>query len=300
MYDGRIGRWWSVDPMKHMYPNISPYAFAVNSPVQYIDPSGGVVEDPEGNIIFTPTGPEKDVLQPGYDPNKHGNTWRSYKAIEGYILDNKGNKVKVQLVTDATVYKATIENGRVTVDQDSPLKDRIGTTNCTGLCFTKGEFVLEANLVDQAFLENEGYEEYGEDYLYKVLAGIETLPEGDVGLYKNKNGDTDHAEVSTGNLGSNNLPLVNAKGGVLPMVTGTMMSTWKKWFENDNSVANELEEGLYKIYNGQNANNVVTQKQKFENGVDSNSGYNYGVMKNRKVRIVSGADLNEVQKEVKQ
>ena len=56
IYDSRIGRWWTIDPKKELYPNISPYAFSLNNPIKFIDPSGGVVEDPEGNIIFTPTG----------------------------------------------------------------------------------------------------------------------------------------------------------------------------------------------------------------------------------------------------
>ena len=300
MYNSQLGRWWSVDPMKHLYPNCSPYVFALNHPVKYVDPSGGVVEDPEGNIIFTPTGPETYKMQPGYDPEKHGDSWRAYKVVEGYILDNKGAKVKVELVTSVTVYKATIKNRTLVVDTDSPLEGLDASTNCTGLCFTKGEFILDAYLVDPAFLENEGYEEYGKKHLYKVIAGIETLQEGDIGLYKGKNGDTEHGEVFTGNLDpKNKLPLVNAKGGTLPKVTGVMMSTWKKWFNDNNNVGNELKEGLYKIYNGQDANNAVTQKQKFENGVDEKSGYSYGVMENKKVRVVSESDFDEVQKEFK-
>jgi RHS repeat-associated protein len=43
MYDGRLGRWWSVDPFYGEYSAFSTYAFAMNSVLQYIDPTGGII-----------------------------------------------------------------------------------------------------------------------------------------------------------------------------------------------------------------------------------------------------------------
>jgi RHS repeat-associated protein len=40
IYDPRLGRWFSVDPMESKYPNISPYAAFNNDPIFYIDPDG--------------------------------------------------------------------------------------------------------------------------------------------------------------------------------------------------------------------------------------------------------------------
>ncbi len=40
IYDPRLGRWLSVDPMAHKYPHISPYAFTVNNPIIFIDDDG--------------------------------------------------------------------------------------------------------------------------------------------------------------------------------------------------------------------------------------------------------------------
>jgi len=40
MYDGRIGRWWSVDPWDDKYAEFSPYTFVANSPLRYVDPNG--------------------------------------------------------------------------------------------------------------------------------------------------------------------------------------------------------------------------------------------------------------------
>ncbi len=40
IYDSRLGRWLSVDPLAAKYPDESPYSFAGNSPIVIIDPNG--------------------------------------------------------------------------------------------------------------------------------------------------------------------------------------------------------------------------------------------------------------------
>lgn len=40
MYDPRIGRWMSVDPLQSKYPSMSPYNFVGNMPIRAVDPDG--------------------------------------------------------------------------------------------------------------------------------------------------------------------------------------------------------------------------------------------------------------------
>jgi len=40
IYDGRLGRWLSSDPLQEKYPNVSPYNFSMNNPIYFIDPDG--------------------------------------------------------------------------------------------------------------------------------------------------------------------------------------------------------------------------------------------------------------------
>jgi len=43
-YDPVLGRFMSIDPMSHLYPGISPFTYAMNNPLLYIDPTGETVE----------------------------------------------------------------------------------------------------------------------------------------------------------------------------------------------------------------------------------------------------------------
>lgn len=44
MYDPALGRWNAIDPLANEYDMVSPYAFALNNPIRYIDPDGRQIE----------------------------------------------------------------------------------------------------------------------------------------------------------------------------------------------------------------------------------------------------------------
>ena len=49
MHDGRLGRWLSLDPCEMKFPSLSPYNFAANNPIYYVDKDGRIIK-PWGDI----------------------------------------------------------------------------------------------------------------------------------------------------------------------------------------------------------------------------------------------------------
>lgn len=71
MYDSRIGRWLSVDPLSGKYPSLSPYNFVANSPLRFIDPNGKEIVNPNSKDAKR----YKAVLEKLMRGKLYGNKW---------------------------------------------------------------------------------------------------------------------------------------------------------------------------------------------------------------------------------
>jgi hypothetical protein len=234
-----------------------------------------------------------------------------YYGIDGYIFDNEGNFVLVTLVLDGTVFEidhitqtwTTSKNGK----KDVRTKYTSGkvhdinydaTTNCTGLAFLKGEFVLDSHLVTDDFLANEGYLKT-DDLIDQILANNDPA-KGTVGLYLEQVGDkklVKHAEIFTGGL-NGIYPEVESKGGVSLKEKAMFSNTWAAWngkkeeeFKNRNYI------GAIPKFN--RADKMI-ESFSYEQGTHTESGLKYGQLNNRKVRIASENDAHKIQKKIKE
>ncbi|MFN8393775.1 MAG: RHS repeat-associated core domain-containing protein [Bacteroidia bacterium] len=51
VYDPRVGRWWSLDRMSHLYRSSSAYCFGLDSPIFLLDCDGNEIYDSNGNKV---------------------------------------------------------------------------------------------------------------------------------------------------------------------------------------------------------------------------------------------------------
>ncbi len=126
IYDGRIGKFLSVDPLAKKYPYWTPYQFAGNMPIKYIDLDGlepaNNPKDPANqdgrnptktiNYIFEKSGGQKNYeknftnyLKGTFDAS--ATTTAGVSDKPGYTSDSKGGADKGNLwVNNTGVFKA--------------------------------------------------------------------------------------------------------------------------------------------------------------------------------------------------
>jgi len=65
LYDPRVGRWLSLDPLAEKYPSLSPYSFTADNPILFVDPNGEEIfifyEDEKGNLQAYEYGSDLEV-----------------------------------------------------------------------------------------------------------------------------------------------------------------------------------------------------------------------------------------------
>jgi len=101
IYDPRIGRWLSIDPLSHKYPGYSPYSFGLDNPVYFQDADGRVIIDANGNVVTVNQDDKGNIT---FNPDVAPAT----KDILGYYLKSDVGKTQLKKM-DATVTKITLE-----------------------------------------------------------------------------------------------------------------------------------------------------------------------------------------------
>jgi RHS repeat-associated protein len=100
IYDPRLGRWMSVDPLASRYAYISPYNGFANNPIIYVDHSG------KDNVIYLVYLPDKKTTLKKADVEAIRD-----QANENF--KNMGIKTRVVLVTDQMTHGNTFDANKI-------------------------------------------------------------------------------------------------------------------------------------------------------------------------------------------
>jgi len=139
MYDAQIGRWHGLDKYSEVYNSLSPYQYALNNPLRFIDKNGNFIVDKDGKIIANSTG--RTESKTIYAQDGLPTVSAEYEVYT--IYTNAGTPVEAWKLKSQTF---TDKEGNVVTETPYDL-----STNCYGYALTSGLFYLPI------------YEKYGKE-----------------------------------------------------------------------------------------------------------------------------------------
>jgi RHS repeat-associated protein len=115
LYDPRLGRWLSTDPLAAKYPDLSPYNFVANSPLIYIDPDGKRIVDANGKVIAE--------IKEGKVEFAKGIDARTQTLLTKVISTDIGNEVVKNAITAAHDIKLIVKQTKAVSNDKGQVKE---------------------------------------------------------------------------------------------------------------------------------------------------------------------------------
>jgi RHS repeat-associated protein len=169
-YDTRLGRWWSIDPLFAKYPYQSPYDFAINNPILFIDKDGEdiIVSTADYDKVVAALGKitqdEVKITVRGA-ADKHGN----------YTLKVEPKKdISISEETKVVMRLASKDAGKHTIKINNEKQDK-----STGTPKTKNT-LIDFDPNDRTVIENKdgSVGAFPEVFLYHELLHSESFIDG--------------------------------------------------------------------------------------------------------------------------
>ena len=163
---GNAYRDWlaTPDPLAEQYPHLTPYAHCANNPLTIVDPSGCLLVDRNGKIVYRTDGSTYNMPFKNYD-----NSISIVEMEVGYIYANDGTPIIVL-------------NNNVADPQDHRWD-----TNCHGVTFADGKYFITGEQSLSRIINHDGYQPID----------ISDAQNGDVVMYSSEDNNYYHSATIT-------------------------------------------------------------------------------------------------------
>ena len=110
IYDSRLGRWLSLDPLMAKYPSMSPYNFCANNPIKFVDYDGkdfGVVINHATKTI-TIVSTVYTVKENITAVDAGANFWNGQSGKFSYVDGGSGKEYKINFAVNVIIEKSEV------------------------------------------------------------------------------------------------------------------------------------------------------------------------------------------------
>ena len=288
VYDSRLGRWLSVDPLSIKYPFVSPYNFALNTPIQAIDPDGRLVILVNGEVgQMNPwsNDPSKDRANVSYwsqkfvDIVKKGFNDNNIKFVDG----DKGSRASYRYEKGKQFAVQNFESiiGNLQKDENGKIVESVNfVSHSKGAAFAAGMAASFKELRNSDKYKDLFAEEGGKVEMNLMIAGHQSQSIPEFENSETSNVDLSHyGDALSGILGGSftegdAINIRTSNGQMYPWETGTAHSI--------DGFHQEVERAIDVFQENKKDGNGGVDGKKYNNYSKVNKGDGGNKMYNRK------------------